>query len=78
MRVIVMGCGRVGEQISRLMSAEGHAVAVIDENPAALARLGPDFRGQRVLGLGFDRQVLMEAGIEQAEAFAATSSSVPY
>ena len=75
MKVIVMGCGRVGEQISRLMAAEGHAVAVIDQNPAALARLGPDFRGQRVLGLGFDRRVLLEAGIEQAEAFAATSSS---
>ena len=75
MRVIVMGCGRVGEQISRLMADEGHAVAVIDQNAAALARLGPDFRGQRVEGLGFDRRVLLEAGIEQAEAFAATSSS---
>jgi trk system potassium uptake protein TrkA len=75
MRVIVMGCGRVGEQISQLMAAEGHTVAVIDENPDALARLGLDFRGQRVLGLGFDRRALLEAGIEQAEAFAATSSS---
>jgi len=75
MRVIVMGCGRVDEQISRLMAAEGHAVAVIDQNAEALARLGSDFSGQRVLGLGFDRRVLLEAGIEQAEAFAATSSS---
>jgi len=75
MKVIVMGCGRVGEQISRLMDARGHAVAVIDQNPAALARLGADFGGQRVLGLGFDRRVLLEAGIEQADGFAATSSS---
>jgi trk system potassium uptake protein TrkA len=75
MKVIVMGCGRVGEQISQLMAAKGHTVAVIDQDPAALARLGPDFRGQRVLGLGFDRGALLEAGIEQAEAFAATSSS---
>ncbi len=75
MKVIIMGCGRVGEQISQLMAAEGHAVAVIDQNPQALARLGPNFRGQCVLGLGFDRRVLLEAGIEQAEAFAATSSS---
>jgi trk system potassium uptake protein TrkA len=75
MRVIIMGCGRVGEQISQLMAADGHAVVVIDQNPDALARLGPDFRGQRVLGLGFDRRVLLEAGIEQAEGFAATSSS---
>jgi trk system potassium uptake protein TrkA len=75
MNVIVMGCGRVGEQISQLMAAKGHAVAVIDQDAVALARLGPDFRGQRVLGLGFDRRVLLEAGIEQAEGFAATSSS---
>jgi trk system potassium uptake protein TrkA len=75
MRVIVMGCGRVGEQISLLMASEGHDVAVIDYDPAALARLGPDFKGRRVLGIGFDRKVLMIAGIEQAEAFAATSSS---
>ena len=75
MKVIIMGCGRVGEQISRLMAAEGHSVAVIDRDPDALARLGPDFRGQKVAGLGFDRRALLEAGIEQAEAFAATSSS---
>jgi trk system potassium uptake protein TrkA len=75
MKIIVMGCGRVGEQVCRLMADDGHDVAVIDQDPAALARLGPDFRGQRVLGLGFDRRVLLEAGIEQAEGFAATSSS---
>lgn len=75
MRVIIMGCGRVGEQISQLMAAEGHDVAVIDYDPAALARLGPAFRGRRLQGLGFDRKVLLAAGIEQAEAFAATSSS---
>jgi trk system potassium uptake protein TrkA len=75
MKVIIMGCGRVGEQVSRLMSAGGHSVAVIDQDPAALARLGADFHGQRVLGPGFDRRVLLEAGIEQADGFAATSSS---
>lgn len=75
MRVIIMGCGRVGEAVSRLMAKEGHAVAVIDRDPAALARLGPGFKGRQVAGVGFDRQVLLEAGIEQADAFAATSSS---
>ncbi len=75
MKVIIMGCGRVGEQVARLMAAEGHAVAVIDQNPEALARLGPNFRGQKVLGLGFDRRVLIEAGIETADGFVATSSS---
>ncbi len=48
MRVIIMGCGRVGEQLARLMSEEGHDVAVIDYDATALARLGPDFKGRRV------------------------------
>lgn len=75
MKVIIMGCGRVGEQVSRLMADEGHAVTVIDYDGAALERLGPAFKGRTVKGLGFDRKILLEAGIEQAEAFAATSSS---
>lgn len=75
MKVIIMGCGRVGEQVARLMDAEGHAVSVVDYNLAALARLGPQFKGQCVRGVGFDRQILLAAGIEQADAFAATSSS---
>ncbi len=75
MRVIIMGCGRVGEQLARLMSDEGHDVAVIDYSDEALARLGPDFKGRRVRGVGFDRDVLLRAGIESADGFAATSSS---
>jgi trk system potassium uptake protein TrkA len=75
MRVIIMGCGRVGEQLARLLSAEQHAVVVIDLSAQALARLGPDFKGRTVKGIGFDRGILTEAGIEEADAFAATSSS---
>ena len=75
MKVIVMGCGRVGEQVSRLMASEGHEVVVIDMDAAALARLGPDFKGQTLRGVGFDREVLLKAGIEAADAFAATSAS---
>jgi trk system potassium uptake protein TrkA len=75
MKVIIMGCGRVGEAVSRLMSGEGHDVVVIDSAAAALARLGDDFKGRRLHGVGFHRDVLIEAGIEQAGAFAATSSS---
>lgn len=75
MRIIVMGCGRVGEQVSRLLVNEGHEVIVIDKNPQALARLGPNFKGRTVEGVGFDRDVLIEAGIEEADAFAATSTS---
>jgi trk system potassium uptake protein TrkA len=70
-----MGCGRVGEQVSRLLVNEGHEVIVIDKNPQALARLGPNFKGRTVEGVGFDRDVLIEAGIEEADAFAATSTS---
>ena len=75
MKVIIMGCGRVGEQVARLMVEDGHTVTVIDYDAAALDRLGTDFKGRRVLGVGFDREVLLDAGIEDADAFAATSSS---
>ncbi len=75
MRIIIMGCGRVGEQLARLLDEEGHQVVVIDYDPRALARLGPNFKGQKIAGVGFDRDVLVKAGIEQADAFAAASSS---
>jgi trk system potassium uptake protein TrkA len=75
MKVIIMGCGRVGEQLARLLVNEGHQVVVIDHEATALARLGPDFIAQRIEGVGFDRDVLLRAGIEQADAFAAASSS---
>ena len=75
MKVIIMGCGRVGEQVSLIMVEEGHEVTVIDQDPEALARLGPKFKGRTVKGVGFDRNALIDAGIEQADAFAATSSS---
>lgn len=75
MNVIVMGCGRVGEQLSQLLLKEGHQVTVIDINPQALARLGSGFKGRKVTGVGFDQNVLIDAGIETADAFAATSSS---
>jgi trk system potassium uptake protein TrkA len=75
MKIIIMGCGRVGEQLARLLVDEGHQVGVIDYEERALARLGPNFKGQKIIGVGFDRDVLMRAGIEQADAFAAASSS---
>ncbi len=75
MKIIIMGCGRLGEHVSYLLADEGHEVVVIDQDAAALERLGPKFKGQKILGVGFDRGVLIEAGIEYAGAFAATSSS---
>jgi trk system potassium uptake protein TrkA len=75
MYVIIMGCGRVGTEVYQLLAREGHEIAVIDYQAAALERLGPAFQGRKVLGVGFDRQVLEVAGIGRADAFAATSSS---
>ncbi|OGO10841.1 MAG: potassium transporter TrkA [Chloroflexi bacterium RBG_13_66_10] len=75
MRVIIMGCGRVGEQVSRRLDEKGHQVVVIDADETVRDRLGPKFRGQVVVGVGFDREVLLRAGIEHADAFAAASSS---
>ena len=69
-----MGCGRVGASLADALSRVGHEVAVIDRDRAAFNRLSPEFSGERVLGMGFDRQVLLRAGIESADAFAAVSS----
>jgi len=74
MHVVIMGCGRVGSTVAHSLEARGHTVAVIDQNPDAFRRLGADFSGLTVTGVGFDREVLVEAGIERADAFAAVSS----
>ncbi len=74
MRVVVMGCGRVGASLADALSRIGHEVAVIDRDVTAFHRLSPDFTGERVLGMGFDREVLLRAGIEDTDAFAAVSS----
>ena len=75
MNIIIMGCGRVGSQVSQLLVRQGHAVTVIDHDANALAKLGKDFKGKVVEGLGFDRNVLVEAGVETAEGFVAASAS---
>ena len=71
---VVMGCGRVGARLAHDVEAQGHSVAVIDMNPDSFRRLGPDFAGRTVPGIGFDRDTLLQAGIEGAYAFAAVSS----
>jgi trk system potassium uptake protein TrkA len=72
--VVIMGCGRVGSSLSAAVERLGHTVAVIDKDTQAFRRLGTDFHGQQVVGVGFDKRVLVEAGIERAGAFAAVSS----
>ena len=74
MRVLIMGCGRVGTSLADALSRLGHEVAVIDRDSTAFQRLSPEFSGDRILGMGFDREVLLRAGIERADAFAAVSS----
>jgi trk system potassium uptake protein len=76
MKIIVMGCGRVGSQVSLLLIERGHDVTVIDHRDQdAAIRLGPGFKGRLINGLGFDESVLMQAGIKQADAFVAASST---
>lgn len=75
MKAIIMGCGRIGSRVATLLSEQGHDVVVIDHDNNAAGRLSASFKGRLVKGVGFDRDVLKEAGIEQADAFVAASSS---
>jgi trk system potassium uptake protein TrkA len=72
--IVVMGCGRVGSTLAHHLERLNHTVAVIDQDPAAFRRLGEHFSGATVAGIGFDRDTLIEAGIENAGAFAAVSN----
>ncbi len=74
MHVVIMGCGRVGSTVAHILEDQGHSVAVIDQDPEAFRKLRSGFKGGKVTGIGFDRDVLVEAGIEGADAFAAVSS----
>ena len=74
MHVVIMGCGRLGSTLAGNLESRGHSVAVIDQNSDAFRRLGSEFGGITVTGVGFDRDVLRAAGIERADAFAAVSS----
>lgn len=74
MHIVIMGCGRVGSRLARSLEKRGHSVAIIDSNAEAFRRLGPGFSGRTVKGVGFDRDVLRRAGIEEADGFAAVSS----
>jgi trk system potassium uptake protein TrkA len=74
MHVVIMGCGRVGSLLALELESLGHSVAVIDQSKEAFRRLGPDFKGRTITGVGFDRDTLLEAGIEGADAFAAVSN----
>jgi len=73
MNVIVVGCGRVGSQLATLLSVEGHNVTVIDKESESFRRLGTTFNGVTITGLGFDEEVLEEAGVRDCEVLAAVT-----
>lgn len=75
MKFIVIGCGRMGAGLARTLILRGHMVTVVDRDPAAFERLGPMFKGRTVAGVGFDRDVLLQAGIERADGLAAVTAS---
>jgi trk system potassium uptake protein TrkA len=72
--IVVMGCGRVGSTLAHHLQRLNHSVAIIDQDPNAFRRLGDNFTGKTIAGIGFDRDTLVAAGIEGADAFAAVSS----
>ena len=74
MHVVVIGCGRVGSELAGALAQAGHSVSIVDKNGQAFRRLGPDFSGKTVIGFGFDRDHLAEAGIDQAGAFASVTN----
>ena len=74
MRVVIMGCGRVGAQLTSELATAGHEVTIIDKRASAFDRLPPGFDATTIVGLGFDREILEEAGIKEADAFVAVSS----
>ncbi len=72
--VVIVGCGRVGSSLARNLLEEGHTVSVVDRKKSAFERLGVGFKGETFAGIGFDRDLLVQAGIERAEAVAAVTN----
>lgn len=75
MKTIIMGYGRIGSQVGKLLNEQNHEVTIIDHDADADGRLGPNFKGRIIRGLGFDQNVLIQAGIMESEAFVAASHS---
>jgi trk system potassium uptake protein TrkA len=73
-RVVILGCGRVGATLAAKLDQAGHQVTIIDARVDSFQRLDPRFKGERVLGNGVDEEILKRAGIESADAFAAVTN----
>lgn len=74
MHVVIGGYGRVGRYLAHMLESEGHTVSVIDRNPAVFAEYGEEIQGRKLTGEVFDRETLIKAGIEKADAFAAVTA----
>jgi len=74
MYIIIVGCGRVGSELAKLLSTEGHNVVIIDNNVESFKRLGSAFNGLTLVGSGFNLELLRQAGIEKADAFCAVTN----
>jgi trk system potassium uptake protein TrkA len=75
MRVIIVGCGRIGSGLAQSLDKSGHTVTIIDLVPEAFDKLPQTFRGKKVVGVGFDREILIQAGIEKSDAVVSVTSS---
>ena len=71
MKIVIMGCGRVGARLSGTLDKEGHNVTILDNNSYSFRRLPPDFKGTALLGNGIDEEALKRAGIEETDVFIA-------
>lgn len=74
MKVVIMGCGRVGARVAILLDHAGHRVTVVDLESRAFRRLPNDYKGETVIGTGIDEDILRRAGIEEADAFVAVTN----
>ena len=73
MKIVIMGCGRVGARLAGLLDVDGHSVTILDINSYSFRRLPPDFKGTALVGNGIDEGSLKRAGIEEADAFVAVT-----
>ena len=74
MKIVILGCGRVGATLATMLDQAGHQVSIIDYSNEAFRRLGPNFGGETVIGNGVDEEILVRAGIKDADAFAAVTN----
>ena len=74
MKVVILGCGRVGARLATELDQQGHSVSIIDTRPESFRRLGPEYGGRTILGTGIDEDVLRAAGIDEADCYVSVTN----